>query len=396
MPPLENDQKQYDSDDSTSSSEAETDSPSLIPFYWEGEKEATPISWLVRDLLPRRSVNLIVGESQAGKSFIAIDLAVSVASGRTFFGKDIVQGGVLIIAAEGAFTMPGRLKSARREIPASEKLPIVVIDQPPDLTTDEGITEVLKVAAHIDEKMQVMFGVPLSLVIVDTLMSAFSNKNWNDVTETSNTIKALKRLGSQTGATVVGIHHHGKDTSRGAAGSYALTAAPDSILSAFRKATEDGAVSSRHIAVTKSRTGDTGWRCEFRLDTLRPDLRHEGDDQAFVVAVLDTAGFGASKTTKPKASASGKGTDGFHRAFEDAAEAHGQEQRLPDGVIVRAVLMTSVRETFPKYYQPKHSADPAGATRAAFNRELRKTTVGPIRCGQWDGHQWLYAVVDPN
>ena len=79
-----------------------------------------------------------------------------------------------------------------------------------------------------------------------------------------------------------------------------------------------------------------------------------------------------------------------------AVEARGQEQRLPDGAIVRAVLMTSVRETFPKYYQPKHSADPAGATRAAFVRELHKTTVGPIRCGQWDGHQWLYAVVDPN
>jgi hypothetical protein len=47
-----------------------------------------------------------------------------------------------------------------------------------------------------------------------------------------------------------------------------------------------------------------------------------------------------------------------------AVEAHGQEQRLPDGVIVRAVLMTSVRDSF--------------------------------RCGQWDGHQWLYAVVDPN
>jgi AAA domain len=396
MPPLENDQKQHDSDDSTSSSEAETDSPSLVPFYWEGERQSASILWLVRDLFPQRAVTLIVGESQAGKSFVAIDLAVSVASGRPFFGKQTVSGGVLIIAAEGSFTMPGRLKSARREFSASDKLPIAVIDQPPDLTTDEGITEVLKVATHIDDKMQMTFGVPLSLVIVDTLMSAFSIKNWNDVGETMSAIKSLRRIGTQTGATIVGIHHHGKDTSRGAAGSYALTAAPDSILSVFRKATDDGAVSSRHIALTKSRTGDTGWRCEFRLDTLPPDLRHEGDDQAFVVAVLDTAGFGASKTTKPKASASGKGTDGFHRAFEDAVEAHGQEQRLPDGVIVRAVLMTSVRETFPKYYQPKHSADPAGATRAAFNRELRKTTVGPIRCGQWDGHQWLYAVVDPN
>jgi AAA domain len=396
MPPLENDQKQHDSDDSTSSSEAETDSPSLIPFYWEGEKEATPISWLVRDLFPDRSVSLIIGESQAGKSFVAIDLAVAVASGRTFFGKDTVQGGVLIIAAEGAFTIPGRMKSARREIPASEKLPIVVIDQPPDLTTPEGITQILRVAKHVDEKMQLTFSIPLSLVIIDTLMSAFTVKNWNDTGETMSAINMLRSIGLLTRTAVVGIHHHGKDVTRGAAGSFALTAGPDSILSVYRKATDDGSVTARHIALTKSRPSGTGWTCDFKLDTLPPDLCNEGDDQAFVVPLLETAGFRESKTTKPKASAAGKGADGFHRAFEDAVGSHGQEQRLPDGGIVRAVLTASVRDSFTKFYQAKKSADPVGATRAAFNRELSKTTVGPIRRGEWDGHQWLYAVVDPN
>jgi len=397
MPPLENDQK-LNSDDfgDPNFPEAEPDSPSLVPFYWEGEQESAPISWLVRDLFPDRSVSLVIGESQAGKSFVAIDLAISVASGRTFFGKDTGQGGVLIIAAEGGFTIPGRMKSARRDIPGSEKLPIVVIDQPPDLTTPDGIAQILKVAEHIDEKMRVTFGLPLSLVIIDTLMSAFSIKNWNEVGETMSAINALRRIGLLTRTTVVGVHHHGKDVTRGAAGSFALTAGPDSILSVYRKVTDDGSVTARHIALTKSRPSGTGWTCDFKLDTLPPDLWDEGGDQAFVVPLLETAGFRESTTTKTKASASGKGTDSFRRAFEDAVGLYGQEQRLPDGGIVRAVLTASVRERFPKYYQPKPSTDPTGATRAAFNRELAKTTAGAIRRGEWDGHQWLYAAAGPN
>jgi hypothetical protein len=34
-------------------------------------------------------------------------------------------------------------------------------------------------------------------------------------------------------------------------------------------------MSSRHIAVQKSRIGDGGFTCGFRLDTLPPDLRNE-------------------------------------------------------------------------------------------------------------------------
>src|ERR1700675_3484263 len=81
MPPFENDQK-CNSDDvgDPNFPEAEPDSPSRVPFYWEGEQESAPISWLVRDLIPDRSVSLVIGESQAGKSFVAIDLAISVAS----------------------------------------------------------------------------------------------------------------------------------------------------------------------------------------------------------------------------------------------------------------------------------------------------------------------------
>jgi RecA-family ATPase len=66
-----------------------------VQWYWEGDKQAVSVSWLVQDFFAEKSVGLIVGESQAGKTFLALDLAVSVATGRQFFGKRVSKGGVL-------------------------------------------------------------------------------------------------------------------------------------------------------------------------------------------------------------------------------------------------------------------------------------------------------------
>jgi hypothetical protein len=43
---------------------------SLIRVRWDGETNFTPVPWLVRDLIPKQSVGLLVGESQSAKSFV--------------------------------------------------------------------------------------------------------------------------------------------------------------------------------------------------------------------------------------------------------------------------------------------------------------------------------------
>ena len=58
-------------------------------------------SWLVEDLLPRPSVAFIYGPPKSGKSFIAIDLAASVACGRSWCGKKTTGGTVLYVVGEG-------------------------------------------------------------------------------------------------------------------------------------------------------------------------------------------------------------------------------------------------------------------------------------------------------
>src|SRR4051794_7373584 len=163
----------------------EAPSPPLVPFHWEGQIPSIRVSWLVKDFFRMRSLNLIVGESQAGKSFIALDLAVAIASGRRFFGQRVTKGGVLYIAAEGAGTISGRLKAARQGLSPDENLIAVIQDPPPDLMDEHAVDQIIATAHHINEVMVKETGFPLVVVIIDTLMTGFSISNWNDAGEAS-------------------------------------------------------------------------------------------------------------------------------------------------------------------------------------------------------------------
>jgi hypothetical protein len=370
-------------------------SPPLLTLHWDGDRPPEPPSWCVRNLFPSGSVNLIAGESRAGKSFLGIHLGVCVAQGKPFFGFATEKGGVLYAAAEGAFTIPQRLRAAKLGMP-STTLPFTHIKEVPDLTQDEGLNLFIASGRKANELMLGNHNVPLSLVIIDTLIAAFPIKSWNDAADTSKVINVLARISRELGVTVVGIHHHGKDTARGAVGSFTLTAGPDIMLSVFREADRNEKVTSRHITIAKSRLVEEGWTCHFELEGVQTDLQ-DGEPvySAFVKPLLETAGFGkvSSKQTKPTAPK--QGPDAFAIAFEDALRSKGTDHPNPDGSgIVRAVPVAAVKDIFLTIYKPKTgSSNPADAARGAFNRAF-KIAGGPIKQGTWGGQDWLYSKAD--
>lgn len=224
--------------------------------------------------------------------------------------------------------------------------------------------------------MQAKFGFPLRLIVIDTMLAAFDIRDWNDPGETRRVMNTLARLAEETGAVVLGVHHHGKDVTRGAAGSYALTAAADFILSVFADVNSDGAVSTRSTVLTKLRDGPTGWSCEFDLTPFKIDVDEDGDDiiSAFVEPRTFTAGFGRSNRPK-KQKVPAQSSAAFTEAFDEAVAQHGVSRQMP-GVdkAVRAVRATDVRAAFVRRYQPKgRSKD---AQRQAFNRAVKTALAG--------------------
>ena len=57
--------------------------------------------WLIEDLLERDSLAIVFGASGTFKTFVVIDMALSVATGKDYHGRAVHQGMVVFIAGEG-------------------------------------------------------------------------------------------------------------------------------------------------------------------------------------------------------------------------------------------------------------------------------------------------------
>lgn len=352
-----------------------------IIVKWAGSSDWPDANWLVEDLIPDNAVGLIVGESQAGKSFVCMNLAGSIACGKPFFTKRIIEkGGTIYVGAEGQFSIrerleaefAGSIKSYLEEKDTSDQtvlsdMPIAVIDNVPDLAESDEVKRLLKSISDVSNEMQERFKVPLKLIIVDTMIAAIGLDDWNSAGQAQKAMNVLKEISRATGAVTIGVHHHGKDKSRGAVGSFAFTASSDFIISVHRTADEFGRVKSRQLALTKSRSGETGWSCSFnlKLAVVAQDQFGKMKTCAYVEPDLDTVAFtNANVTSKLKAN---KVLSIFNSAFESALESDGQSIEFSDGTF-RCVSKRMLRQKFDSLHEGKTNE----ASRRAFDRALLK------------------------
>ena len=79
-------------------------SPFFHPFqeFDRVDDPSKPISWTIDGLIPDQSIVSFHGDRESLKSFCALDLALSVATGTDFFGHKTRQGPVFYLAPEGS------------------------------------------------------------------------------------------------------------------------------------------------------------------------------------------------------------------------------------------------------------------------------------------------------
>jgi len=136
-----------DAADTTDALEASNDRPL---FYNDEEDPFAGRRWLVYQMLPEKGVALLSGQSRAGKTFCALDLALSVAQGAPFAGWTTDRpGGVLYLAAEGAAEIPTRWKAAKdRRGLAGSDMPFLWTEALPCKLLDAGATARFIQLAH--------------------------------------------------------------------------------------------------------------------------------------------------------------------------------------------------------------------------------------------------------
>lgn len=179
--------------------------------------------WLVQDVLVERTVAVLFGPSGVGKSFVAIDLACSLATGTDWHGRRVLpDAAVYYVFTEGLHD------TADVRISAWER----VHGRVPDdrfLSTDSPISlnDGDSVSAHIDAIKTAPR--PIKLVVVDTLAKAAVGADENEVKEMGVVLAGAQRIAEETGACVVLVHHAGHAGNR-ERGSSCLRAAVNTSL----------------------------------------------------------------------------------------------------------------------------------------------------------------------
>ncbi|RUV41398.1 AAA family ATPase [Mesorhizobium sp. M1A.T.Ca.IN.004.03.1.1] len=169
--------------------------------------------WLVEGLIQKRSTALMFGKSNSFKSFLAIDIGLSVDTGQDWHGNAagagsiVSSGGVLFVATEGAngvgrLRIPGwydhhRIEDVyRRAFLYPKEIRLDVVD---DVTC---LIETMK------------SGWPFALVVLDIFGGTMAGSEVEDKTARA-WVQGIQRILRETGASVLTVAHTGwQDDSR--------------------------------------------------------------------------------------------------------------------------------------------------------------------------------------
>lgn len=186
---------------------------------WQGENQEVPkVTWDVDGLIEHRGFTSIIGTPGAGKSFVALDMILHMATGKPWQGRDVQQQNVLYVIGEG---LPGVIARVREwEIRHEEDLrgKFFMIKEPM-LTNGNAATWAWMCA--------LMLKYNIKTVVFDTLSRMIAGTDENSSKEMNQVINVFDKVRTVTGAGVVVVHHTSKSGSSGR-GSSALQGALDS------------------------------------------------------------------------------------------------------------------------------------------------------------------------
>jgi hypothetical protein len=242
--------------------------------------EMTPrldLAATIKGLIARQSFVGIIAPSGAGKTFFATDMACCVSLNEPWRNRKVIGGLCVYGALEGAGSARNRffawrqryLRDRPHALPLRAMLDSINLRDPMDVLR---MIDFIK-AAESDHEAHI------SLCFIDTLSRAMSGGNENSPDDMGALIRGADAIRLATGATVVLIHHLGKDEGRGARGHNSLFAAFDTEITIRLNG-------DQHIAsVTKQRDFPGGDEFAFTLESVEIGRDSDGDPITSCVVV---------------------------------------------------------------------------------------------------------------
>jgi AAA domain len=178
-----------------------------------------PVEPLIDGIMSRRSTAVLVGQTGAGKTFVALSWACSVGTGHPWLARTVHRAPSLYVVGEGAHGLDARV-SAWESIWQTDVSDddVVFSARPASLSDRSTWSEMAAQAVDMGA----------GLIVLDT----YSSLAW-DLDETKDAPTVMRRLSDlagDTGATALLVHHPGWADSGRARGGSQIEANADEVL----------------------------------------------------------------------------------------------------------------------------------------------------------------------
>lgn len=177
-------------------------------------KQPTESNSLIRGILDSDSLSVWFGDSEAGKSLLALDRALHIAYGLKWRGKKTKQGFFLYLIGEGKQGMVKRHKAWHEYhgLPIRDEIAFSVV--PAELCQPESVNRLVDDVKRLIDKLKKC---PVAIEL-DTLNRHFGQGDENSTRDMTAFVRGMDALRKATQAAVSTIHHCSiadKDRGRG-------------------------------------------------------------------------------------------------------------------------------------------------------------------------------------
>ena len=322
-------------------------------------------NWLIKGILERGSMNLLFGESGAGKSLFAMDWAFCAATGRDWHGHKIKEElKTLIIMGEGLRGASMRFKALSQKYGEAPKN-IRLSRRSINLLDSKEADDILKIVAELDFKPDI--------IIIDTLHRNMVGDE-NSSEDMALYFKSIELLARRLDAAIVTVHHSGHGDKGRSRGSSSIKAAMDAEFCVTKNG--DG------IAFSCTKSKDFGFGTDMSFIIKEVELEgevfyDEDDDKQITSVYLEYQGVAKKEKSLPKK---------LQKALDSlvlAAETIGKE-RPELSILGSGQIIVSLSEWKPFFNEDKELA----SRRQNFS-ECRKELIKQEFIGVDGDYSWI-------
>ncbi|MBD2819643.1 AAA family ATPase [Xenorhabdus sp. 42] len=228
------------------------------------------LDYVVKGIIPAHSLCSIYGASGSYKSFLAGAWGCHIATGKAWAGKAVAQGSLLYVVGESGIGVPRRIKAW--EIVNGQTVENMYLINTPVFPASPAEVHELVIAAR---QVESETGMPVRLIILDTLARCFGGADENDSKDMGAFVRGCDELKAKTGASILVVHHSGKDASKGARGSSAFRTALDVEYKINREGKKGGALV---VSCTKMKDAEEPDTKAYDLRVVELFTDKEGED----------------------------------------------------------------------------------------------------------------------